>query len=42
MKWYENHLSTCGTSFRGCDPNCPKEIMENKMNEQEQGKRNSK
>jgi hypothetical protein len=19
------HLQTCGTAFRGCDPNCPKE-----------------
>jgi uncharacterized protein YodC (DUF2158 family) len=24
----QNHLSTCGTQFRGCDPNCPKEIRE--------------
>jgi uncharacterized protein YodC (DUF2158 family) len=24
----QNHLPTCGTQFRGCDPNCPKEIRE--------------
>ena len=23
-----SHLSTCGTAFRGCDPNCPKELAE--------------
>lgn len=23
MKWWENHLSACGTQFRGCAPECP-------------------
>ena len=22
------HLRTCGTAFRGCDPKCPKEVIE--------------
>lgn len=22
------HLQTCGTAFRGCDPNCPKDLAE--------------
>lgn len=23
-----DHLPTCGTSYRGCDPKCPKELRE--------------
>jgi hypothetical protein len=26
--WAERHLNTCGTAFRGCDPECPKELAE--------------
>ncbi len=29
----DNHLETCGTAFRGCDPNCPKEIAEKNKQE---------
>ena len=29
--WYTRHLETCGTSHRGCDPQCPKELAERKM-----------
>jgi hypothetical protein len=30
-EWYTRHLPTCGTSFRGCDPECPKELAEQAM-----------
>jgi len=30
-EWYTRHLSTCGTKFRGCDPECPKELAEQAM-----------
>jgi hypothetical protein len=26
--WWTYHLKTCGTQYRGCDPNCPKNIYE--------------
>lgn len=26
--WWLYHLETCGTKYRGCDPNCPKRIYE--------------
>jgi len=29
--WHTRHLSTCGTAFRGCDPECPKELAEQAM-----------
>lgn len=29
--WYRAHLPTCGTSFRGCDPSCPKEQHEQRL-----------
>lgn len=28
MKWWDNHMSTCGTRYRGCDPWCQKEQVE--------------
>jgi hypothetical protein len=27
-EWHTRHLSSCGTTFRGCDPECPKELAE--------------
>jgi len=31
MKWWQNHLPTCGTAYRGCDPQCPKELEEQRL-----------
>lgn len=28
--WHTRHLDTCGTAYRGCDPQCPKELAERK------------
>ncbi len=30
-EWHTRHLPTCSTSFRGCDPECPKELAERAM-----------
>lgn len=27
-EWWTRHLSSCGSAFRGCDPECPKEMAE--------------
>ena len=26
--WWEYHLPSCGTEYRGCDPACPKDVYE--------------
>lgn len=26
--WHTRHLQTCGTAYRGCDPQCPKDLAE--------------
>lgn len=31
-EWWTRHLSSCGTAFRGCDPECPKELAERLRN----------
>jgi hypothetical protein len=28
--WSSYHLPTCGTEYRGCDPECPKNVWETK------------
>lgn len=35
--WHTRHLSSCGTAFRGCDPECPKELAERAMGADEGG-----
>jgi hypothetical protein len=31
-EWADRHLRSCGTAFRGCDPECPKELAERLRN----------
>lgn len=28
MRWWERHLSECGTAYRGCAPGCQKDEVE--------------